>query len=176
MKRLMIQNFKVGLFFFAIQLFVGLIFLYKSFNQATVIGTALISCVTTLVFLFVIAVIQVIYMKNNEISLNDFDIKPTQKTIFSVDKTYEETLAIIQNTIPEKIKSYQFKYDTEQDVYKARTGASILSWGEEIIIKITKLDNFKIQLSVLSKSLLKTTLTDYGKSSTNIKKIKLAFE
>jgi hypothetical protein len=115
-------------------------------------------------------------MINNKISLLDFDIKPTQTTIFSVDKTYEETLAIIQNTIPEKIKSYQFKYDIKQDVYKARTGASVLSWGEQIIIKITKLDNYKIQLSVLSKSLLKTTLTDFGKSSTNIKKIKLAFE
>ncbi len=176
MKRLIIQNIKVGLLFFAIQLFVGLIFLYKSFNQETVIMTALISCVTTLVFLFIIVVIQMFYMKNNKISLDDFDIKPTQTTIFSVDKTYEETLAIIQNTIPEKIKSYQFKYDNEQDVYKSKTDASILSWGEEIIIKITKLDNFKIQLSVLSKSLLKTTLTDYGKSSTNIKKIKLAFE
>ena len=101
MKRLIIQNLKVGLLFFAIQLFVGLIFLYKSFNQETVIMTALFSCVTTLVFLFIIVVIQMFYMKNNKISLNDFDIKPTQTTIFSVDKTYEETLAIIQNIIPE---------------------------------------------------------------------------
>lgn len=174
--RLIIQNLKVGLFFFAIQLFIGLIFLFKSFNQATVIGTAIISFVTTLFFLFVMGVLQVIYMKKNKISLADFDIKPTQTTTFSVDKTYEETVSIIQNTIPEKIKSCQFKYDREQDIYKARTGASVLSWGEQIIIKITKLDDYKIQLSVLSKSLLKTTLIDYGKSSTNIQKIKLAFE
>ncbi|MEI8073651.1 MAG: hypothetical protein WCH78_02790 [Bacteroidota bacterium] len=176
MKKIITQNLKVGLFVFSVQFFVGLIFLYKNFTLETVIWTALLSCITTLVFIIVIALVQAFYMKSYKVSLKNFDVNPTQSATFSVDKTLEEVLAIIENEIPEKINSYKFKYDKEQNIYKAKTSATIRSWGEIVIIKLTKIDNYKIQLSVLSKSILKTTLIDYGKSSLNIQKIKLAFE
>ncbi|WP_435353439.1 hypothetical protein [Emticicia sp. SJ17W-69] len=102
--------------------------------------------------------------------------KPTQSAIFSVDKTIEQTIEIIENIIPQKINSNIFRYDTEQGFYKAKTNATIRSWGEIVTIKLTKMDDYQIQISVLSKSLLKTTLIDYGKSSLNIQKIRLVFD
>lgn len=104
------------------------------------------------------------------------DTKPTQSATFMVDKTIEQTIEIIENIIPKKINSYKFRYDSEKGFYKATTSATIRSWGEIVTIKLTKIDDFKIQISVLSKSLLKTTLIDYGKSSLNIQKIRLALD
>jgi hypothetical protein len=176
MKKIIIQNLKVAFFFFAVQFIVGLLFLFRNFNYETVIWAAKISGTTTLVFTIIVGLYQAVYIKTHKISLKDFDIRPTQSVTFSTDKTIEETVQIIENIIPDKINSYKFKYDKEESFYKAKTGATIRSWGEIIIIKLTQLEDHKTQLSVLSKSLLKTTLIDYGKSSMNIQKIKLAFD
>jgi len=176
MKKIVIQNLKVAFFFFAVQFIVGLIFLYRNFNYETVIWTAIISGTTTLVFTIIMGLYQAVYIKTHKISIKDFDIRPTQSVTFSIDKSIEETVQIIENIIPDKINSYKFKYDKEKGFYKAKTGATIRSWGEIIIIKLKKLENNKTHLSVISKSLLKTTLIDYGKSSLNIQKIKLAFD
>jgi hypothetical protein len=176
MKKIVIQNLKVAFFIFAVQFIVGLIFLYRNFNYETVIWTAIISGTTTLVFTIIMGLYQSVYIKTHKISIKDFDIRPTQSVTFSIDKTIEETVQIIENIIPDKINSYKFKYDKEKGFYKAKTAATIRSWGEIIIIKLKKLENNKTHLSVISKSLLKTTLIDYGKSSLNIQKIKLAFD
>ena len=176
MKKIVIQNLKVAFFFFAVQFIVGLIFLYRNFNYETVIWTAIISGTTTLVFTIIMGLYQAVYIKTHKISIKDFDIRPTQSVTFSIDKSIEETVQIIENIIPDKINSYKFKYDKVKGFYKAKTGATIRSWGEIIIIKLKKLENNKTHLSVISKSLLKTTLIDYGKSSLNIQKIKLAFD
>ena len=176
MKKIVIQNLKVAFFIFAVQFIVGLIFLYRNFNYETVIWTAIISGTTTLVFTIIMGLYQSVYIKTHKISIKDFDIRPTQSVTFSIDKSIEETVQIIENIIPDKINSYKFKYDKEKGFYKAKTGATIRSWGEIIIIKLKILENNKTHLSVISKSLLKTTLIDYGKSSLNIQKIKLAFD
>ena len=176
MKKIVIQNLKVAFFIFAVQFIVGLIFLYRNFNYETVIWTAIISGTTTLVFTIIMGLYQSVYIKTHKISIKDFDIRPTQSVTFSIDKSIEETVQIIENIIPDKINSYKFKYDKEKGFYKAKTGATIRSWGEIIIIKLKILEKNKTHLSVISKSLLKTTLIDYGKSSLNIQKIKLAFD
>jgi hypothetical protein len=142
----------------------------------TILWTAIMTGSTTLVLTLIMGLYQALYIKKHKISLDDFDIKPTQSATFTVDKTIEDTKDIIENVLPYKVNSYKFKYDREQGLYKAKTGATLRSWGEIIVIKLVQLDNYKTQLSVLSKPLLKTTLIDYGKSSMNIQKIKLAFD
>ena len=176
MKKIIIQNLKVAFYFFAVQFIVGLIFLFRNFNSETVLRTAIFSGTITLVFTIITGLYQAVYIKTHNIPLNDFDIKPSQSVTFTIDKTIEETVEIIEKNIPDKINSHKFKFDKEQGFYKAKTGATIRSWGEIVVIRVTQIDNYKTQLSVLSKSLLKTTLIDYGKSSMNIQKIKLAFD
>jgi len=175
MKRVIIQNLRVAFLLFAIQFVVGLIFFYKSFSLETVAGTAILAGITSLVFIICLGLYQLIYIKTNKISLNDFSIQATQETTFTVDESMEDTIEIIENIVPENINSYKFKYNKKLDFYKTKTGASIRSFGEIIIVKLTKIDNLKTQLYVLSKPIYKTTLIDFGKSSMNIQKFRMSF-
>ncbi len=176
MKKVIIQNLKVAFFFFAIQFVVGLIFFYKSFGLETTMWTAILAGITSLVFIICTGIYQVIYIKTNKISLDDFRIQATQDTTFTVDKSIEDTIKTLENNIPDKINSYKFKYNEKLDFYKTKTGATIRSWGEIIIVKLTKIDNLHTQLYVLSKPVYKTTLIDFGKSSMNIEKFRLVFK
>ena len=176
MKKIFLQNLKVGFFFFAIQCIVGTLFLYKNFSLETLGWTAIISATTTLVFTLFIGLNQFVYIRTNKISLADFVINPKQSAIFLVDTNIDQTKDIIENVLPDKLNSHKFKYDIENGIFKTKTGATIRSWGEIITIKLTEIDNAKTQLSVFSRPMLKTTLIDYGKSSMNIQKIKLAFD
>jgi hypothetical protein len=175
MKKIIIQNFKVAFVLFAIQFVVGLIFFYKSFSLETVMGIAILAGITSLVFIICMGIYQLIYIKTNKISLDDFSIQATQEATFTVEKSVEDTIKTIENIIPDKINSYKFKYNNKLDFYKTKTGATIRSWGEIIIVKLTKIDNLHTQLYVLSKPIYKTTLIDFGKSSMNIEKFKLEF-
>jgi len=176
MKKIIIQNLKVAFAFFSFLFIVGLILQFQNVNSETIIWTAKITATITLSLTIFMGLYQVLFIKKYKISLNDFDIRPTQNATFIIDKTIEDTKEIIENIIPSKINSSRFKFDNEQGIYKAKTRTTIRSWGEIIIIKLTQFDNCKTQLSVLSKSTLRTTLIDYGKSSLNIHKIKLALE
>lgn len=175
MKKIIIQNLRVAFFLFAIQFVVGLIFFYKSFSVETVMGTAILAGITSLVFIICIGLYQLIYIKTNKISLDDFSIQATQEATFTVDKSIEETISTIENVVPENINSYKFKYNRKLDFYTTKTGTSIRSFGETIIVKLTKIDNLKTQLYVLSKPIYKTTLIDFGKSSVNIEKFRMSF-
>jgi hypothetical protein len=175
MKKIIIQNFKVAFVLFAIQFVVGLIFFYKSFSLETVMGIAILAGITSLVFIICMGIYQLIYIKTNKISLDDFSIQATQEATFTVEKSVEDTIKTIENIIPDKINSYKFKYNNKLDFYKTKTGATIRSWGEIIIVKLTKIDNLHTQLYVLSKPIYKTTHIDFGKSSMNIEKFKLEF-
>lgn len=154
---------------------VGILFLYKNLSLETLGWTALISATTTLVFTLFMGLYQFVYIRRNKISLEDFDINPKQSAIFIVDTNIDQTKDIIENLLPNKLKSHKFKYDIENGIFKTKTGATIRSWGEFVAIKLTEIDNTRTQLSVFSRPVLKTTLIDYGKSSMNIQKIKLAF-
>lgn len=121
------------------------------------------------------ALYQFFYIKSHKISLNDFSIQAKQEATFTVDKTLGETRNTLENFIPGKINSHKFKYNKKLDFYKSKTGAGIRSWGEIIIVKLTELSDSKTQLYVLSEPVYKTTLIDFGKSSTNIEKIKSVF-
>jgi hypothetical protein len=175
MKKIVFQNLKVAFFFFAIQFIVGTLFLYKNFSLDTLSWTAIISATTTLVFTVFMALYQFVYIRTNKISLADFDINPKQSATFMVETNIDQTKDIIENLLPNKLNSHKFKYDIENGIFKTKTGVTIHSWGEIIAIKLTEIDNAKTQLSVFSRPVLKTTLIDYGKSSMNIQKIKLAF-
>ena len=175
MKKVIIQNLRVAFFFFAIQFVVGLLFFYKNFGWETIMWTAILAGMTSLVFIIFMGIYQFIYIKTNKISLNDFSIQATQEATFTVDKSVEDTLKTIENNIPGKINSYQFKYNEKLDFYKTKTGATIRSWGEIIIVKLTRVDSSHTQLYVLSKPVYKTTLIDFGKSSMNIENFKLVF-
>ena len=175
MKKLVIQNLRVSFFLFAIQFVLGLIFFYKSFGWETIMWTAILAGITTLVFIICIGIYQLIYILTNKISLDDFSIQATQEATFTVDKSVEDALKTIENIIPNKINSYKFKYDEKLDLYKTKTGATIRSWGEIILVKLTKIDSLHTQLYVLSKPIYKITLIDFGKSSMNIEKFKLVF-
>jgi hypothetical protein len=129
MKKIIIQNLKVVFLFFALQFIAGLIFLFQNFNSETVIWTAIISGTTTLVFVIIMGLYQTVYINTHKISLNDFDIRPNQSVIFSINKTIEDTIKIIENIIPDKINSYKFKHEENQGFYKAKTGATIFFLG-----------------------------------------------
>lgn len=137
--------------------------------------TAILAGITSLVLIICLGIYQFIYIKTNKISLNDFSIQATQEATFTVDKTIEDTIKTIENNIPDKINSYQFKYNKKLDFYKTKTGATVRSWGETIIVKLTKIDNLHTRLYVLSKPIYKTTLIDFVKSSMNIEKFKSEF-
>ena len=121
-------------------------------------------------------VYQIFFIKKNKISINDFDIRPKQSTTIAIDKSIEETQRIVENILPAKIHSSRFIYNRDLDIYEAKITSTMSSWGERIIIKITKSENFKTQVFVLSKPILPITIIDYGKSSLNIHRIKLIFE
>ena len=175
MKKIIQQNLRVALFLFSVQFVVAIIFLFWIFHIATVTDVIILSAITTFVFIVSMALYQFFYIKNHKISLNDFSIQAKQEATFTVDKTLVETKITIENILPDKINSYKFKYNKKLDFYKSKTGASIRSWGEIIIVKLTKLSDSKTELYVLSEPVYKTTLVDFGKSSMNIEKIKSAF-
>lgn len=175
MKNIIIQNLRVAFFLFAIQFIVGLIFFYKNFGLETMMWTAILAGITSLVFIICMAIYQGIYIRLNRISLDDFSIKATQEATFAVNQSLADTIRTIENNMPEKINSYKFKYNEKLDFYKTKTGATIRSWGEIIIVKLTRIDNLHTQLYILSKPIYKTTLIDFGKSSMNIEKFKLEF-
>ena len=128
---------------------------------------------TFLVILFMLFY-QIILIMTSKIDLRDYSIFPKQLVSFVVDKTFNETKDIIENILPNKLKSNGFQYDDKNNLFKTKTAASLISLGENIEIKVTELENAKSQISVFSKPVLRTTLVDYGKSSLNIQKIKLA--
>ncbi|MEO8819367.1 MAG: hypothetical protein ABI267_02495 [Ginsengibacter sp.] len=175
MKKIVLQNLIVALFLFAVQLVATFIFLFWIFHIATIVDVILLSAITTSAFMICMALYQFVYIKSHKVSLNDFNIQARQEATFNVDKTVGETLNTLENIIPGKINSYKFKFNKKLDYYKSKTGASINSWGEIIIVKLTKLSESKTQLYILSEPVYKTTLIDFGKSSTNIEKIKSAF-
>ena len=121
-------------------------------------------------------ILEAIYIKKNNIPVAKLGINPTQSAVFEVGMSIAEAKEIIALTIPGMIYSSQFKYDQENDLYKARTRSSLFSWGERVIIRLTEFDQSKLQLSVSSKPVLKTTLVDFGKSAVNIHNIKWAFK
>ncbi|MEP6464736.1 MAG: hypothetical protein ABJB05_00460 [Parafilimonas sp.] len=175
MKKIIIQNLRVAFFLFIIQFIVGLILFYKNFGMQTIMWTAILAGCTTLVFIICLGIYQLIYVKTNKISLNDFNIQATQEATFTIDKSVEDTIKSIENNIPDEINSYKFKYNKKLDFYKTKTAASIRSWGEIIIVKLTKIDSLHTQLYVLSEPVYKTTIIDFGKSSMNIQKFKSEF-
>ena len=176
MKKIIIQNLKVALAFFSFLFIVGLILRFQNINSETIIWTAKITATITLGFTIFMGLYQVLLINKYKLSLSDFDIQPTQSATFIIDKTIEETKEIVENIIPSKINSSRFRFDNELCIYEAKTRTTIQSWGEIIIIKLAQFDNCKTEFSILSKSALRTTLIDYGKSSLNIHKIKLALK
>lgn len=175
MKKIILQNLKVALFFFAVQFIVALIFSHRIFSAETVISLAILSAITSLFLIICMVLYQFFLIKKNKIALDDFGIQAKQEATFTVDKSIGETKKTIENVIPEKINSYKFKYNEKLDYYKTKTGASIRSWGEIVIVRLTKLTDSQTQLDILSKPIYKTTFIDFGKSSMNIEKIKSAF-
>ncbi len=121
------------------------------------------------------ALYQAAYIKKHKIAVNNFDLRPTQSLTFIVNKPVEDITHIIEDIIPQKINSSKFNYNASEGFYKATTSTTIRSWGEVIIIKQTQLESNKTKLEVLSKPVFKATIIDFGKSSSNIHQIKLAF-
>lgn len=175
MKKIIIQNLKVTFSFFVILLITGLIIFYKYFGLETTISIAIVAAIASLVLIISMGIYQLVYIKPNKISLDGFSILATQEATFTVDESEEEALKTIENNIPEKINAYPFKYNHKLDFYKTKTGATLRSWGENIIVKLTKIDDLHTQLYVQSRHIFKITLIDFGKSSMNIEKFKLAF-
>lgn len=175
MKKFILQNLKVALFLFAILFVIGLIAFYQSFSWETTKWTALLAGIISLFFIGCMTIYELIYIKANKISLNDFKIQAIQEATFTVDKSIEDTKEIVENILPDKINAYKFKYNNKLDFYKTRTGASVRSWGEAIIIKLTSIDNLRTKIYAESKPVYKATLIDFGKSSLNIEKIKSEF-
>lgn len=129
MKKIILQNLKVALFFFAVQFIVALIFSHRIFSAETVISLAILSAITSLFLIICMVLYQFFLIKKNKIALDDFSIQAKQEATFTVDKSIGETKKTIENVIPEKINSYKFKYNEKLDYYKTKTGASIRSWG-----------------------------------------------
>ena len=176
MKKIISQNLKIAFFIFAIQFTVATLCRYNKFNVDTLSRTSLFSAATTIVFMLFFSAYQIFYIRTNKISLRDFDINPRQSTTFTIKQSLEQTKDIIENLLPTKLNSCKFKFDKKNGIFKSKTGMTIRSWGETIEIKLTEIENSKTQLFVVSIPILKTTLIDYGKSSMNIHKIKLAFD
>ncbi len=178
MKKIIAQNLRVTLFVFIALFVIGLIAFsiafYQGFSWETIKWTAILAGIVSLFFLICMAIYEVIYIKTNKISLNDFNIQATHEATFTVDKSIEDTKNTVENIIPDKINAYKFKYNNKLDFYKTKTGATIRSWGETII-KLTKIDNLKTKIYIESKPVYKATLINFGKSSMNIEKIKLEF-
>jgi len=175
MKKIIFQNLKLAFFLFLIQFIVAVILLHWVSGIATVTDVAILAAITTLAFIICMAIYQFIYIKSHKIALDDFSIQAKQETTFIVEGSIEEIENTLENIIPDRINSYKFKYNKKLDFYKSKTAASIRSWGEIIIVKLTKLSDSKTQLYVLSEPVYKTTLIDFGKSSMNIERIKSAF-
>lgn len=175
MKKLIIQNLRIAFIIFAIFFVAGLLFFYKNFSIENTMWTAILAGIISLVLVIPMLIYQMIYIKTNKIPVNDFSITATQEATFTVDKSVENTLKMIENDIPSKINSYPFKYNEKLGLYKTKTGATIRSWGEIILVKLTKIDSLHTQLNVLSKPVYKTTLIDFGKSSMNIEKFRKEF-
>ena len=103
MKKIILQNLRVGLFLFSVQFVVAIIFLFWIFHIATLIDVIILSAITTLAFMICMALYQFFYIKGHKISLNDFSIQAKQEVTFTVDKTFGETKNTIENIIPGKI-------------------------------------------------------------------------
>ena len=154
---------------------IDLVFAIPDFHINDIIQAAKIAGSKAVSVMLILGILQVVYIRKNKISLADFGINPTQSAVFNVDKSIDETKDIIEQIVPNKISSSKFSYDKAQGFYKAKTRTSVLSWGEKIVIELKELGHSKVQLSVLSKPALRTTLVDFGKSSMNIQKIKRVF-
>jgi hypothetical protein len=117
-----------------------------------------------------------IFAKLNDIPIKDFDVNPSQSTTFVVDMCIDKAREKIENVLPVQLNARKFSHGAESNTFKARTRATFQSWGEVIEIGLTDIGNSKTQVSVFSRSLFKTALIDSGKSSLNIRRVKLAFD
>lgn len=176
MKKIIIQNLRVAFILFALQFFVAMLFFYKNLSLQTILGIVILAGITSVAFILCISIYQIIYIKTHKISLNDFSIQAKQEATFTINKSAADTIRIMENAIPDEINAYQFKYNKNLDFYTTKTGATLRSWGEIIMVKLNRIDPLHTQLYVLSKPVYKLTLIDWGKSSMNIEKFKSAFK
>ncbi len=176
MKKIIIQNLRVALILFAIQFFMAVLFSYKYFSLQTILGIVILAGITSVAFILCIVIYQIIYIKTHKISLNDFSIQAKQEATFTINKSEADTIRIMENNIPDEINAYQFKYNKKLHFYTTKTGATLRSWGETILVKLNRIDPEHTQLYVLSKPVYKLTLVDFGKSAINIEKFKSAFK
>jgi len=178
MKKIIFQNlifaFLLFTVFFTIEILLTQLFpLVKDYNiiEKAGINATRVSIMVTILML----VYQLFYFRANKISLKDFSISSFQKANFTIDKSIEDAKQIIESNKPKEKESFNLRYNKEQDIYKTKTKTSMMSWGEHIIIKLKKIDNFKTEVFVTSKPILKTAIIDFGKSAINVQRIKQMF-
>lgn len=151
-------------------------FTVSVFSSGTVNEIFRSSATFTLLFILFIVLYQVIFAKLNNIPIKDLDVNSSQSTTFEVDMSIDGAREAIENVLPVQLNARKFTYGAESNTFKARTRATLQSWGEVIEIGLTDVGNSKTQVSVFSRPVLKTTLIDFGKSALNIHKVRLAFD
>ena len=172
MKKNLFIFLKITVVIFLFQLFFGLIFMLNHFEIYSLLSSIPFELIASLFFVSVLVLIQTIYLKAYKQSLKDLDLNPIQKDSITVDYSKEKLINLISHELPYKLKSSNFIYDLEKDIYTASTGATMRSWGEKIILRIKENELNITTISILSKPSFPLTLFDYGKSQNNMRVIK----
>ena len=82
----------------------------------------------------------------------------------SLDEAYRKSAEAL-NVIGAKVTNE----DQARTRIEGAIGANLMSWGENILVEITGVDN-AASISVTSSSRLPTTLIDFGKNKRNVKR------
>ena len=175
MKKFISQNLKIALLFFVFQLFFGSFSTFRDLPTQPISRLIGIAFLSSVLFLIFIMLYQLYYIKKNKISIEEYSNNPNRSATIIVDKNIEETKAFIETKLSSTLNASNFLYDDKSGFFKTKTGVTFKSWGENIRIKLNKIDELKTELTVFSYPVLKTTLFDFGKSNINIQIIKLAF-
>ncbi|NNJ89450.1 MAG: hypothetical protein HKP53_08600 [Eudoraea sp.] len=97
-----------------------------------------------------------------------------EQSKFEVFLSPDEALEKLMNTI--ELKGWRKILDpVNPQSLKIRTRVSFRSWGESMLIEISKSGHNRSIIQINSRPLLFTTILDYGKNRSNINKIKEVF-
>jgi hypothetical protein len=89
-----------------------------------------------------------------------------------VEAPYEEIFGICLEAARSLHKS-SVQQDIDHGLIEAKTGTTFTSWGEEVLLNVTKLDEQNTRIKISSRPALRTTLADAGANRKNVEEITL---
>jgi hypothetical protein len=103
----------------------------------------------------------------------DADRSVHQIRDIEIDVSYNEALALCQDSLKTLTRAHIKQLDADQGIIHARTGMNWKTYGERVTLSLLPIDQNTTRIRIESRPRLKTTLIDYGSNLYNVNCISL---